>query len=109
MGVVANAFISSIQDTEAGSETLKKKKKVFPRYLSVIFHYYILKHSLPKIKLYKKGTVKSNIVPISLQSFVTLCIFKQNLINAIYFLLKKVHTYTTYKFCVTFIEGFPEV
>lgn len=37
MGVVANAFISSIQDTEAGSETLKKKKKAFPRYLSVIY------------------------------------------------------------------------
>lgn len=54
MGVVANAFISSIQDTEAGSETLKKKKKHFQDISQLyIFHYYILKHSLPKIKLYK--------------------------------------------------------
>lgn len=109
MGVVANAFISSIQDIEAGSETLKKKKKYFQDIFQSYFSLLYFEAFTAKIKLYKKGTVKSNIVPISLQSFVTLCIFKQNLINAIYFLLKKVHTYTTYKFCVTFIEGFPEV
>lgn len=41
MGVVANAFISSIQDTEAGSETLKKKKKyfqdIFQSYFSLLY------------------------------------------------------------------------
>lgn len=40
MGVVANAFISSIQDTEAGSETLKKKKyfqDIFQSYFSLLY------------------------------------------------------------------------
>lgn len=86
----------------------KERKNIFQSY---IFHYYILKHSLPKIKLYKtKGTVKSNIEPTAYSVLLKLCIVKQNLINATHFLLKKgTHIYTIYKFCVTFMEGFPEV